>query len=485
MSIFDPILSFFHKQESSNSNPTKSPPRRPIQRNTTDSLTVNQGLTKGLYFGDYAGLKLASALAMAPVKIPVFFMGFPMPKVDEEDEELEGIIKSMLERWTTLIQSTHLQKRRDGTIWLFPKYNSKSGQVDIEIIPDNTISDIVRDLDTGEIIRIYTDEEIKLSTGYDETATVRRQRVYTRQRVEVRYIPIDGVLPSGIKDKSMRNMSGTLPVHFSHESDADEIRGHSIYGRIISDLKNYADIDQAQVEMLAKFKTKLSSAIDNVDQFAKDNGFPDGANDEFFNNFDLTETDMIFYRKGKEGKPELLELNRTVGVYSEALKRVFWKIIQGTGIPEIAWGLKSEGNMASVEENMGVLLMYVRGDQRECTDPWQQVFTAALRLELGARMIQRDFNLTVTWDDLDAISDKTKSEIFRNFAEGISKTVDKAALTEEQLFKLWKMNFPKATEDDFEEFKKGLTSMATHKGYSSANYMDQLAAGGVSLEDME
>ena len=41
--------------------------------------------------------------------------------------------------------------------------------------------------------------------------------------------------------------------------------------------------------------------------------------------------------------------------YESALNK-FRKIVEGSGIPEICWGVKVEGNLASAEEQMGLLV---------------------------------------------------------------------------------------------------------------------------------
>jgi hypothetical protein len=63
---------------------------------------------------------------------------------------------------------------------------------------------------------------------------------------------------------------------------------------------------------------------------------------------------------------------------------------------------------------------------------------------------------------MESTSEKTKSEIFKNYSEGISKLVDSAAMTKEQLFNLWQKRFPGITEKEFEPFTSGLADMVGH-----------------------
>lgn len=453
------IMDWFKKEESTET-PTKHKRKAPRVVDFTDSLQVNASLTKGLFFGKYQGLKLASALAYAPVVVPIFFQGFPMVKT--EDEQLKELVNEIIDKKNKSMQAVHLMRRRDGTIWIWPKYSSKAGQALWEFIEDESVTDIIRDLETGEPIKIYTQDQMKISTGMGETSVVTRTREFTKQKVTISY---EGDIPAGLKSKSYRNIIGILPVAFSCNADANEIRGHSIYGRILSDLKVYHDISLQESQILAKFVPKLSATIKDVEQFATDNGYDD-AND-FFDNFELYKTDILLNREGSDA--EIISAPGMTDAWDRALRRTFKKIVQGSAVPEIAWGLKTEGNNASVEESMGVLLQYVRGDQRECSEPWERVLEATIRLEMIARMSLKEFDFDIVWNDLDAISDSTKSEIFKNFADGITKVVSNAAATPEMVYNLWKMNFPKATPEEYELFKDTIAEARLHASLTKAD----------------
>jgi hypothetical protein len=287
------------------------------------------------------------------------------------------------------------------------------------------------------------------------------------------------MLPTELKAGTVRNPIGMLPVPFSCEADGDDIRGHSIYGRIISDLKAYHDIDLSLSTLLAKFKIKLLLGTEDPDAFAQANGFDDAKN--MFSDLDISTIDLMIHRpESGDEKPELMSPPlEAYQAFMDALKMKFRKVIEGSGLPEIAWGLKTEGNLASVQENMSTLMMYVRGDQRECTNPWIKVFTASLQLMNIVNMNNTDFELTVEWNDLDSINDETKSIIFKNFAEGINKIMSVAGMTKHQLHRLWNMNFPNATEDDFEKFVRGLGDMAAFKALANADPLTAMDAGGM------
>ncbi|HUT43481.1 MAG TPA: hypothetical protein VMW95_04010, partial [Desulfobacterales bacterium] len=79
-----------------------------------------------------------------------------------------------------------------------------------------------------------------------------------------------------------------------------------------------------------------------------------------------------------------------------------------------------------------------------------------------------------TWNDLDAVSDETRSVIFKNIADGVSKLNAVAGWTPEMLHKFMLGMYPEITDENYEEFKKGLGEMAEHKQFTDASYTEAL-----------
>ena len=469
MSNWYNVFSWF-KGAAEVTNPTKRARRAPAPRDWTDSLQVNSELTKGLYHNSYPGLKLAGSLAYNPIAVPVAFMGLPIPVVDNDDRAEEEL-KTILEAMTDKIKQIHIQCHREGTIWIWPKFNTKKGLI-WEFIPDDVVSDIIRDLNTGDIIRIQTDENITLSIGDGNVATVRRTRVFSALRVDTRFT---GDVPEGVRDKVSRNPAGILPIPFSNNADGDETRGHSDYERIITDLKNYHDVDLAESNILAKFTPKMVvNHITDIEDYAKNQGYSDST--DMFENIELGSIDIVLNTKEEEVLFEFPE--RATESYTKKLQQIFHKIIEASGIPEIAWGLKTEGNLASVEENMSILMNYVKDKQDQKVQDYKLLFTVSLSLLSTAQVLQVVPDLSIAWNRLDSVSDKTKAEIFKNFATGLASIIKVAGLTEEQLYTLWKLNFPQVTEETLDEFKDGLIAMSAHTVRTNSSLDDVLLSNG-------
>lgn len=465
MGIFDFLKS---KDTIDAADVTKREPRRPKETDWTNELVINRELTHGLFHNTYPGMKLAGSLAFAPIAIPVWFMGLPIPQPeDENDKSTQEELDELAEELKKEFDKIHTESHLDGTVWVWPKWSTKQNKLVVELILDDSVSDIIRDVETGKIIQIITDENLKIRTGYNRISYVRRIRYFTKTRIDIVWAAGKTSVPEVLKDKSMRNPLGIMPIPFANNVDVNEIRGHSDYERIVTDLKDYHDIDLARSNMLAKFKAKMIQNVIDVDTWLGNHGYTS------IGDIDISQIDMIFNLANQEST-EFVFPERAHEAYSATLKQKFYKIIEGSTIPEIAWGLKTEGNNASVEESMGMLIMYVHNKQDQKTSPYKQLFSDCLKIKRYVNFNRNETPIKISWDDLDALSDKSKAEIFEKFANGVSQLVGSAGVTKDQLHKLWLMMYPKVTTDKFDEFFKGLSDMGGHVQWKNESYTNTL-----------
>ena len=127
-------------------NPTKQQRRTPHSRDWTDSLQVNHELTYGLYHNSYPGMKLAGALAFSPIAVPVWFMGLPIPQSEDETTQLllDESWSALPHRWSRCTLSV-TETERSG----WPFFSATDGKIHWEIIPDGSVTDIIRSIETG------------------------------------------------------------------------------------------------------------------------------------------------------------------------------------------------------------------------------------------------------------------------------------------------------------------------------------------------
>lgn len=120
---------------------------------------------------------------------------------------------------------------------------------------------------------------------------------------------------------------------------------------------------------------------------------------------------------------------------------------------------------------MASLVQYSADKRSQKQEAYHRLFASSLRLMGIARMADPS-TFEVEWNRLDAVSDRVRAEIFRNFTQGVGYAMQWAALTDRQLHALWRANFPEATEENYEEFVESKTDAAKFRQFSQASLGD-------------
>lgn len=472
-SILSNLFTWFKPKEDQ-SEPTKKLVVRPAPRDISEDLVVNKDLTYGLYHNTYPGMKLAGALAKTPILVPLWFMGAPTPI--SEDEATQETIQELTEHFYTRMKQIHLQCHRDGTIWVYPKYNSKTQSLIWEFISDETVTDIIKDVDTGEIIMIITNEQLKVAVGENERVYMNRKRIFTKQKITIQWSGDLVQLPTRLRDRTMRNPVGILPIPFANNADGDEKRGRSDYSAIISDLKNYHDIDYKQSMVLARFEPKLGITTTDVDEWLTNNSV---TVNESFADIDIYNRDILIFTKDEKG--EYIFPENAYQAYESALGRSYKKIVEGSLVPEMLWGIRMQGNHASAEEQMNNVVQFVEDKREQKNDAYRLLYTASIQLLNMSTMTGGEPVIkSIKWNKLDALSDKVKSLILRDFSQAMSFLVSKAAATKDMFYKLWDEFFPGIAPPTEEEYKAGIDEMAQHNQYVDASFTEVAGMNGTN-----
>lgn len=468
MSLLDAVFDWF-KGKSDTETPTRTAARRPMPRDWTNSLVVNSALTQGLFHNTYPGLKLAGAMAWMPIAVPIWFMGLPTPRSD--DPRTQQALTEIVEQMSRVMTQIHYESHRDGTAWIMPKYSAREMRLVWTSLPDDTLQDIALDIETRARLAVYSDEMITLTYGRNLQVTVQRQVDYRPDRITTKYFGASQ-LPSAanLRGGIVRNPAGVTPIPFANNAGVNELRGHSDYERIVTDLKNYHDINLSWSEVL---RTRPKLAINHAESASE---WLTNNEVTSFADFDMINRDMII-NVGDESA-EFISLSAAVSsLYKDALGINFKKISEGSGIPELFWGGMNASNEAGAERNVDIAIKYVQEKQDQHIEPYHEALAASLRLKAQAEMFTPQ-PFTVSWNELDVVSPATRARIFASFANGIAALVNSAAVSDDQAHRLWMAFYPNETETDFDKFMTGLSSMAKHKSFAAAAYLDQLEAAG-------
>ncbi|MDD5305284.1 MAG: hypothetical protein PHS14_19480, partial [Elusimicrobia bacterium] len=437
---------------------------RPAARDMTGGMPVNEAMLRGLYRGDYRGLEFASPLVYTPIATPVNMMGLPTPT--SNDDVTQAALNEITQKMAESIHRLNRAYLLLGTAWMWPRFDSSAYDLVWESIPDSVVSDILIDISSGRPGVLLTDEQIALSTGENKIINVQRKRRFEAARVRTQWL---GQRPEGVDDNDAVNVAGVLPIDFAHDADEGEIRGVPALSRIIRDLKDYHDTDFRVSEILTKFLPKQIQTAADPGKWRGENGL---ATDADLYNYDLAGCDFILNRKDDETTFEHLPSEAT-SAHEKALERKYWKIIEGSGVPEIFWGISLSGNHADGDNQMQKGVQYVDSLRAETAPSYERLYASSLRLMSIARGVNYK-PFTMGWKNLESISAEVKSKIFLGFAQAVSSLAGSATLRPEQLYTLWTLNYPESKPGTFEEFAAGMEAMAKHKQLLGLDYFSGL-----------
>lgn len=444
---------------------------RPNPIDTTENWKVDDALAIGIYDGTMTGMKLASALAFPVVSVPVSFMGLPTPVSTNDDNATQEALTQILEEATTFFQKIFILRRVVGTAWAFPNWNAKKGEIYHELIPNSSVVDIIKDIDTGEVNMIITEEQLTVQSGENRQSIVTRKRYFTRASIKIQYT---GDVPPQLQNKTIRNTSGVMPIAFANDVIDNSVRGKTVYNRLLSHLKNFHDVTLKWSETLATFNVKWVQFVENnLDDFLKNNpGLlqADGS-------IDVNGIGFIIAKNGKEDTKFVFPDGSVTDAYKAMTDLIRGLVIDGSGVPEMAFGRVATGNHASAEEQMTTLANTVMDDQTQIAGPLHEYFEACLRLMAGATMQNLDPEFTIPWNDIEVVSQEVRAKIILSQSEALNKLDVNASLPLETKHKLSMMFWPKATEPDFEKWKLALGSAAKYKQFQTASLTDALDVG--------
>jgi hypothetical protein len=443
------IFSFFGGKKTA---PESKIPRR--NNNPTDmtgGLQGNEELFEGLIHGTYQGLQKATPLARIPVLIPAMMMGYPTPK--SKDENTQAVLDQLIKEKTREINIIKRKYLNVGTTWVYPKWDSSANTLVWKIIKDSSIPDLMVSLLNERLETIIVDEQITITTAENTRQIVNRKTTYTKDKVTVKYT---GAVNGLVKDISMRNIAGTIPIMFAHEPDDAISRGHAVNEPILCDLKDYHDIAVRVSKTIAGFTTKQVQDIKDIKTWRHNNGLDSDAD---LADYDVALVDLIMNLEGEKTSYLHLPADAT-GAGEVALKREFLVIIQGTSVAEIFWGGAIQGNNGSYSDQMQSMINIVKEYRSEVTPAFKDLFVSSLILLGLANNETYDLDIEMNWNRLTSISEKDQASILQQFCSAMSGAVTSGCIGIHQLYEMWNKNYSDIQYESEDSFKADLVKTA-------------------------
>jgi len=451
--------------------------------NLTFPTTVNYDLAMGLYYNTVAGYKLGAHLCYAPISIPLAFMGFPHFDLDDWDavnnrEFWEDKFKFYNEKY--IIKKQEIQKlcHIAGTIGIFPWFDSAAGYVKWNFIKPEYVSKVLIDITTKELSGIITSINYQFNYEDGKNYYFEETTKYTKDKIITTRI---GEVPPGIRTGEIRrNPTKMLPVFFTNNKEPGEFEGHSDLERILPIIKAYSEINLRAHEEAMNMKTKLIQGVEDYKKWMTNNGFTD------VDDISIENIDFVFNKAGVE-TTEVQVPKNLIDNHIKLMNLDFWGIVQGSGLPEICWGLKMEGNHASAAEQMGIFLSFIGSRQIQVNNSYQELMEATLLLEAIAYNQTPPEGFVNIWNDLDSLTEVERSEIWKNYSDGIQKLSDSQAIDLEGVHTLLKELTGGKITSDFDDFRKQIEEYGTMKAFLDQDFggMRDFTEAGAGAEDKD
>lgn len=402
-----------------------------------NSSKVNYEVARKLYNNTKDEYKLGSAFVKPIINSTVGFMG--VPHFTTEDENAQPVLDDFILDNTSRMLRTHSNalKLGDCYIWLTreerenPLYPDKPVRLIYNIIPPEEVEDIVIDPVTKEPAAYILKSEQEWA---DLEGNKKKAKIKQFITAESRIIEIEGDTPEGMKPGETPNSWGFIPiVHFKNEPDETMKYGQSDIEPIEPLMRAYHDVMMhalkgSKMHSTPKLKIKLKDVagflrnnfgIEDPVKFAKDGG-----------KVNLDGHEILFLADGEEA--EFIEVKSATGDAQILLKLLFYCIVDVSETPEFIFGVHTPSALASVKEQMPIMVNKIRRKREQFTEQWQTL--ARMVLVMSAKSVGVNFNsygVTLGWDEVSAKDDKELAETLDKITNALDKALSGNFISEE------------------------------------------------------
>ncbi|NRT34029.1 phage portal protein [Clostridium beijerinckii] len=402
-----------------------------------NSSKVNYEVARQLYNNTKDDYKLGSSFVKPIINSTVGFMG--VPHFITEDENAQPILDDFILDNTSKMLRTHSNalKLGDCYIWITreekenPLYPDKPVMLMYNIIPPEEVYDIILDSTTKEPIAyvLKSEQEWTDLEGNKKKAKIRQ--VITAEK---RIIEVDGDIPEGMEPGETQNPWGFIPiVHFKNEPDETMKFGQSDIEPIEPLLKAYHDVMMhalkgSKMHSTPKLKIKLKDVagflrnnfgVEDPVKFAKDGG-----------KVNLDGHEILFLTEGEDAS--FVEVNSATGDAQILLKLLFYCIVDVSETPEFIFGVHTPSALASVKEQMPIMVNKIRRKREQFTEQWQTL--ARMILIMSAKSVGANFtsySVTLGWDEVNSKDDKELAETLEKVCNSLDKALSGNFISEE------------------------------------------------------
>lgn len=463
-----------------------------------DSSKVDYKLARDLYQNKEKKYELGAAFVKPVINSTVGFMGVPHFTI--EDEEAQEVLDNFVLDNTSRMIRTHSNalKLGDCYVWITrekrknPLYPEREERLIYNFIPPEEIKDILLDPITKEPVAylLESKQEWKDMEGVDRSCTI-KQKITAEERV----IEITGDKPENIEAGTLPNTWGFIPIiHFKNEPDETMKYGQSDIEPIEPYIKAYHDVmlhalKGSKMHSTPKLKLKLKNVteflannfgIEDPVKFAKEGG-----------TINLDGHEILFFTEGEDA--EFIEAKSSTGDAKDLLKLLFYCIVDITETPEFIFGVHTPSALASVKEQMPIMVNKIKRKREQFSEQWQMMARMVLVMNSQVTGLNfAEYTVALGWDEVDPRDDKAMAETLKNIASALEVGLRTEIISEESAVNFLSQyidTMAEYTSTDSEvvgEREKIMRTRRTRNRYKDhEGWLDEIRAIDESLMDDE
>lgn len=402
-----------------------------------NSSKVNYEVARKLYNNKKDEYKLGAAFVKPIINSTVGFMG--VPNFTTEDENAQPVLDDFILDNTSKLLRTHNDalKLGDCYVWITreerenPLYPDKPIRLIYNIIPPEEIDDIILNPTTKEPIAYILKNE---QEWMDLEGNKKKAKIKQSITAESRIIEIEGDIPKGIELGEIPNTWRFIPIiHFKNEPDETMKYGQSDIEPIEPLIKAYHDVMMhalkgSKMHSTPKLKMKLKDVtgflrnnfgVEDPVKFAKDGG-----------KINLDGHEILFLADGEDAS--FIEVNSATGDAQILLKLLFYCIVDVSETPEFIFGVHTPSALASVKEQMPIMVNKIRRKREQFTEQWQTLARMILVMSSQSTGINfTSYSSTLGWDEVNPKDSKELSETLEKISNALDKALTGGFISEE------------------------------------------------------
>jgi len=380
---------------------------------------MNYSLARSLYRNINDKYKLGAGFSKPVIDTTVGFMGTPHFSVN--DENFQGILSDIENRWSGKFIRIHRDTLRDGDCFVRIERvkNKLTGKLefDLELIPPEFVTPILNPL-TGSYSKVIIKHIVPV---YDDKGNITRNaeiiETITENEIAIESTGGDYLEVEGIQE----NMWDLIPiVHFKNEAEVNQLFGVSELEAIEPFMKVYHDTMLFAVQGAKLFaRPKVKFSLNSIQKFLEDNF---DSNELKSGKLRFQDKEIFLLQEGED--VSFITADSGLSAITTLLEFIYYCIVDVSETPEFAFGTAVQSSKASVSEQMIPLARKIRRKRTMFEEYYQELISTFLAMYSKINNFKLDTDIRIDWDEISPKNDLEIATTINNLVAGLVNGVN-------------------------------------------------------------